>query len=430
MEAELSDPDGSISDLTWQWSQSANGRTNWANVAGADTNTFTPPDSLIGRYIRATASYTDGNSSGKIARGVSPRVGAPPPVNSAPVFPSSETGQRDLPEDAKGTDAIGVPVAATDLNAGDSAVNDPLIYSLSGTDADSFSIDPSTGQLSLAQNVALDYETKRSYRVTVQVTDGRDALGDDEDPDVIDARINMTINVTDVNEEPTVEGEADVSVEENVNSAIATYRGSDPERDKLTWSASGADGDDFAMTARGRLHFASPPSFEGDKTTYEVTVVATDEGALTGTFDVTVTVTDVEEEGAVAITPLRGWPETPFIATLTDGDGSVAEQTWQWARSTNRSSWTDITNATSDAYTATADDVGTYLRVSTEYTDSRTSGKTAEAVLTARIADAADRPARTTPRSLRTPGDSLHRPGHSSRPVHRSCGEREGRGPR
>ena len=48
-------------------------------------------------------------------------------------------------------------------------------------------------------------------------------------------------------------------------SAIATYRGSDPERDKLTWSTSGADGDDFAMTAQGRLHFASPPSFEGGK---------------------------------------------------------------------------------------------------------------------------------------------------------------------
>ena len=35
---------------------------------------------------------------------------------------------------------------------------------------------------------------------------------------------------------------------------------------------------------------------------------------------------------------------------------------------------------------------GNYLRVSTEYTDSRGSGKTAEAVLTERIADAADRP--------------------------------------
>ena len=156
---------------------------------------------------------------------------------------------------------------------------------------------------------------------------------------------------------------------------------------------SGNDGDNFAMTDRGRLHFASPPSFEGGKTEYAVTVVATDEDGLTGMFKVTVTVEDVEEEGAVTIAPLRGWTGTQFSAALTDGDGSLADQTWQWARSTNRSSWTDITGETSSAYTATADDVGNYLRISTEYTDSRGSGKTAEAVLTARIVDVADRPA-------------------------------------
>ena len=112
-------------------------------------------------------------------------------------------------------------------------------------------------------------------------------------------------------------------------------------------------------------------------------------------FEVTVTVTDVEEAGAVTITPPRGWSDgTRFSASLTDGDGVTAgTETWQWARSTNRSSWTDISGETLSAYTATADDSGNYLRVSTEYTDGRGSGKTAEAVLTVRIADAADRPA-------------------------------------
>ena len=284
-------------------------------------------------------------------------------------------------------------MAATDLNAGDAAVNDPLVYSLTGTDADSFTVDSGTGQLALAQNVDLDYEGKRSYRVTVQVTDGRDQNGDD-DNDVIDDTINVTISVTNVNEAPMVSGETTVFFMENDDRAIATYTGKDPERDKLTWSVSGADGDNFAMTTQGRLHFASPPGFEGGKTDYEVTVVATDEGDLTGTFDVTVTVTDVEEQGAVTSAPLRGWTGTAFSATLIDGDGvTTGTETWQWARSTNRSSWTDITGATTDAYTTTADDIGNYLRVSTEYTDGRGSGKTAEAVLTVRIADGADRPA-------------------------------------
>ncbi len=337
----------------------------------------------------ATYSLTEPNSvTVKTAHGVSPRsVEEPPPVNSPPAFPSTENGRREVAEDASGGDDIGDPVVATDLNVGDAAVNDPLMYSLTGTDAGSFTIDASSGQLALAQNVDLDYEGKRSYRVTVEVTDGRDRNGDD-DNDVIDDTINVSINVTDLNEAPTVSGDATATYTENGSRAIATYTGRDPERNKLTWSVSGTDGNDFVMTTQGRLHFASPPSFEGGKDTYEVTVVATDEGDLTGTFDVT----DVEEEGAVTITPPRGWTGTQFSAGLTDGDGSLVDQTWQWARSTNRSSWTDISGETSSAYTATADDVGNYLRISTEYTDNRGSGKTAEAVLTARIADAADRP--------------------------------------
>ena len=204
-----------------------------------------------------------------------------------------------MPEDATGGATVGAPVAATDLNAGDSAVNAALSYSLSGTDAASFEIDATSGQISLAQNVTLDYEGKRSYRVTVEVSDGHDELGDDEIPDVIDARRNVTINVTDVNEEPVVTGEAAPSVEENINRAIATYTGTDPERDTLTWSVSGADGEIFWVSGRGQLYFATPPSFEDIQTTYSVTVTATDDDAtpLSGSFNVTVTVTDVEEEG-------------------------------------------------------------------------------------------------------------------------------------
>ena len=95
---------------------------------------------------------------------------------------------------------------ATDLNAGDSTVNDPLAYSLSGTDAASFTIEEGTGQIRLGGRCAtLDYEGKRTYRVTVEVTDGRDQNGDD-DMDAIDDRQNVTITVTNVNEAPVISG--------------------------------------------------------------------------------------------------------------------------------------------------------------------------------------------------------------------------------
>ena len=383
--AELSDDDGPTG-ITWQWSRSPNGRTNWVNIANTTNSTYMPTLTDAGNYIRATASYTDGHGPNKTVHGVSPRVGEPPPVNSPPAFPSTN-GQREVPEDAAGSAGIGDPVVASDLNAGDTAVNDPLVYSLSGTDSASFTIDPSTGQLRVGQDLDLDFEGKRSYRVTVQVTDGRDQNGDD-DSAAIDDTIRVTINVTNVNEAPSVTGDTTVSFTENGSKAVATYTAVDPERDTLTWSV---NNDDFWISDRGQLYFRTPPSYETRQAgTYEVMVVATDDGAppiQSEPFAVTVTVMDVEEEGAVTITPPRGWPGTQFSATLEDDDGSVSSQTWQWARSTNRRSWTDIAGETSSDYTATVDDVGNYLRASAEYTDLRGSNKTAKHVLTVRVDD-------------------------------------------
>ena len=78
-------------------------------------------------------------------------------------------------------------IAATDPD------NDTLTYTLNGTDAASFSINSSTGQLQTKS--ALDYETKATYTVTVTVSDG--SLAD---------TIVVTINVTDADELPTDTG--------------------------------------------------------------------------------------------------------------------------------------------------------------------------------------------------------------------------------
>ena len=61
--------------------------------------------------------------------------------NDAPAFLSSETGIRSVAENTALGVSIGAPVAASDQD------NDTLTYSLGGTDAESFSIVTTTGQL-------------------------------------------------------------------------------------------------------------------------------------------------------------------------------------------------------------------------------------------------------------------------------------------
>ena len=100
-------------NVTGQWARSRSSTSVWANIAGATDATFTPEDTDTGGYIRATANYNDGEGSGKTALKVSPRVGQAPPVNSAPAFPATERGTREIAEDAAGGTGVGDPVAAT-----------------------------------------------------------------------------------------------------------------------------------------------------------------------------------------------------------------------------------------------------------------------------------------------------------------------------
>ena len=102
-------------------------------------------------------------------------VNAPP--NAAPVFNEGSSATRSVREDASAGSSIGAPVTATDAD------NDTLTYSLEGTNASSFAIAATSGQLLTRSGVTLT--ANQAYTVTVVANDGRDS-----------ARITVTINVT------------------------------------------------------------------------------------------------------------------------------------------------------------------------------------------------------------------------------------------
>ncbi len=100
--------------------------------------------------------------------------------NSAPEFDDGATATRSFPENTPAGRDIGAPVAATDSDAGDT-----LTYTLGGTDAASFDIVGTSGQLRTKTGVTYDFETKASYTVTVTVTDATDS-------DTITVTISLT----------------------------------------------------------------------------------------------------------------------------------------------------------------------------------------------------------------------------------------------
>ena len=229
-------------------------------------------------------------------------------VNEPPEFGSAAV-EREIDENTATNTNIGDPIAATDPES------DGLTYSLAGVYAASFDIGPLTGQI--RTKALLDHESPvdaggdNVYELTVQVTDGKDAVGNADTS--VDDTIALTITVTDVNEPPRFDSSA-VELEIDENIATNTNFGdpilaSDPESDALTYSLVGADSHWFdvdpssgQIKTKALLDRESP--FDSDEDNiYEFRVWVTDRKDAEGmantsvddSIDVTITVIDVNE---------------------------------------------------------------------------------------------------------------------------------------
>ena len=149
-------------------------------VENLDALEYTDPDVTDGPYIYQVAAVADGGQATHSAR-----VAASSASNTAPEFPSSETGVRSIPENTAAGVDIGAAVAATDADG------DPLTYSLDAATAESFAIDRSSGQLKT--KAPLNYEYKKTHTFTLTVSDY-----------AASGTITVTINVTNAEDPGTV----------------------------------------------------------------------------------------------------------------------------------------------------------------------------------------------------------------------------------
>ena len=145
------------------------------------------------------------------------------------------------------TDAV-----ATYTVAGTNAAS--ATWSLEGTDAVDFTIS-SGGVLRFRDSpdheMPADNNTDNIYMVTVNASDGTDM-----------ATHEVTVTVTDVDEVPTIAGDATIDYAENGTGDVATYTAMDPEEATITWSLSGTDADVFDISGAGVLTFNESPDYE------------------------------------------------------------------------------------------------------------------------------------------------------------------------
>ena len=262
--ASLTDPDGGVNGKLWIWELSAHGNS-WSTISGATSATYMPSDDDLNQFLRATVSYTDGQSSGKSAEGQPTSAVASGPNRSPSLRTTGTTTTRTVAENTAADTEIGEPVTATDPDG------DTLTYGLAGRDASGFSIVAATGQLTT--RAALNYEQKSSYTLTVRARDPSNAY------------VNLTVNIS---------------------------------------------------------------------------------------------VTDVDEDGTVALSASQPRVGVAVTATLNDPDGGRSNASWQWKTAeTAAGAGQDISGATGGSYTPVSGDQGKHLWATVTYDDVHGVGKSA-----------------------------------------------------
>ena len=272
--ATLDDPDEVTSAVTWSWHSSTSRNSGWSTISNETSDTYTPVDGDVGKYLRVTASYTDGfNSNTKTVRAISANAVRAVPVNNNPPNFGSNSQSRSVQENSPRGTNIGGPVTATDAG-------DTLTYRLNGTDGAMFSIVPSTGQLQT--RMPLDYESNTRYTVMVKALD----------PSSASSTIPVTISVTNVDEPPVVvDDSATASEDGSAVSVDVLANDSDPEGETLTLESVTQPSNGSAVVENGQAKYTPNAGYYGsDRFTYTVS-----DGTLTSVGNVVVTVASTDD---------------------------------------------------------------------------------------------------------------------------------------
>ena len=154
----------------------------------------------------------------------------------------------------------------------------------------------------------------------------------------------------------------------------------DEEGHVLTYTLSGADASNFVVDrSSGQILTKAWLDYE-TRAGYLMDLTVADPTNASDSITVTISVTNLEEEGTITLSTPQPFTGSEVVAYLDDPDGSVTGVSWLWESSQDRADWSVIAGEESSSYTPTTATAGSYLRVKASYTDGEGPDKSAQVV--------------------------------------------------
>ena len=328
-------------------------------ITGATTSAYTPTaEDDGGKILRVAVGYDDAFGTARSA--VSPstlavdRLGVITLTTSMPVVGEALT--------ATLTDGDGEVLNAVWKWESSPDEDPPEWVAISGAESATYTPSASLAGELLRAVVTYDDVTGRGRTAS---SDGTAAL---------DQRGTITLS----SDAPVVGDEIRATLEDldgDITNKVWQWESS-PGEGERTWSVitgAGSDAYTTTVTDAGRVVRA---------------MVSYDDAVGTGRLAVSAATAAVDQKGAVTLSPQQPVVGEAVTATLTDADGDVTSQAWQWERFPGIGilEWSVISEAESPSYTPTApQDAGKLLRVVVTYTDGTGSGRGATSAPTERV---------------------------------------------
>ncbi|MRT93835.1 cadherin domain-containing protein [Ancylomarina sp. 16SWW S1-10-2] len=205
-----------------------------------------------------------------------------------PVITASQTFNID--EDAVNNASVGT-VLATDADAGTTFSS----WTITGGNSDAiFVINESTGEITIADNTNLDFETTTTYTLSLTVGDGENTSSVQ----------TVSVNVTDINDElPVITASQTFNIDENAenNASVGIILATDDDADTTfnSWTITGGNSDAIFVIneSTGAITIADNRNLDLETTiTYTLSVTVGDGTNTSSIETVSVTINDINDE--------------------------------------------------------------------------------------------------------------------------------------